>query len=96
MSEIEGCRLIPISEAHREADAVSCDASFNLFNWYRNNEGGLWLAEGFEDVDAVRRNHSHPWIKNDSDEDDDDLERRDSENTVNQDYIKRWQDGIVQ
>ena len=75
---------------------MSCDASFNLFNWYRNNEGGLWLAEGFEDADAVRRSHSHPWIKNNSDEDDDDLESRDSENTVNQDNIKRWQEGIAQ
>jgi hypothetical protein len=74
---------------------VSCDASFNLFNWYRNNEGDLWLAEEFEDADAVRRNNSHLWIKNDSDENDV-LESRDSENTVNQDNIKRWQDGIAQ
>ena len=74
---------------------MSCDASFNLFNWYRNNEGGLWLAERFEDANAVRRNNSHPWIKNDLDEDDV-LESRDSEDTVNQDNIKRWQDGIAQ
>ena len=51
------------------ANTVSSDASFNLFNWHRNNEGGLWLTEGFEDIDTVRRNNSHPWIKNDSDED---------------------------
>ena len=77
-----------------EADDVSCDATFNLFNWHRNNEGGIWLAEGLEDADAVRRNHSHPWIKNDSDEEDV-LESKDHKNTINWDNIKRWQDGIV-
>lgn len=55
----------------------------------------MWLAEGFEDADAVRKNHSHPWIKNDSDEEDL-LESKDHENTINRDNIKRWQDGIVQ
>ena len=80
---------------HWKANTVSCDASFNLFKWYRNNEGGLWLAEGFEDVDAVRRRNLHPWIKNDSDEEDI-LESRDSEKKVNQDSIQRWRDGIGQ
>ncbi len=74
---------------------MSCDATFNLFNWYRNNEGGMWLAERFEDADAVRRNHSHTWIKNDLDEEDV-LESRYSKNTINRDNIKIWQDGIVQ
>lgn len=60
--------------------------SFNLFNWY---------TEGFEDADTVRRNNSHPWIKNNSDENNV-LESRYSVNTVNKDNIKRWQDGIDQ
>lgn len=72
---------------------MSCDATFNLFSWYRNNEGGLWLAEGFESVGAVRRMISHPWIHYDSDEDDV-LESIDSEKTANNDTLKRWRDDI--
>ena len=34
-------------------------------NWHTNNEGALWLAEGFEGVDTARRSNSHPWIKDD-------------------------------
>ena len=48
---------------------MSGDASFNLFNWHRNYEGGLWLIEGSEDIDAVRTTSSHPWIRDDSNED---------------------------
>ena len=43
----------------------------------------------------MRRSNSHQWIKNDSDEDDI-LESKDSEKTVNRDGVKRWQDGICQ
>jgi hypothetical protein len=35
---------------------------------FLNNEGGLWIAEGFENVEATRRNDSHAWIRNDSHE----------------------------
>ena len=42
------------------ADRVSGDATFNLFNWYREFEGGLWLEETQE---------AYPWIVYDSDED---------------------------
>ena len=28
-----------------EVDRTSSDATFNLFSWYRNIEGGLWLEE---------------------------------------------------
>ncbi|KAL9024572.1 MAG: hypothetical protein Q9196_006423 [Gyalolechia fulgens] len=83
------------NELYAEADTISCDACFNLFNWHRNNEGGLWLAEGFETADAVRRKNSHAWIMNDSD-DDDMLDSGGSENTAHEDNnINRWQDGVA-
>ncbi len=86
-----------MSEAQMKADSVSSDATFNLFNWYRNNEGGIWLDEGFEDAESVRRNNSHPWIKDDSDQDHI-VESGDSESITNWDSwdnIKRWQDDIT-
>ncbi|KAL9593623.1 MAG: hypothetical protein Q9219_007466 [cf. Caloplaca sp. 3 TL-2023] len=56
--------------ANEEANEVSSYATYNLFNWQRNNEGGLWLDEGFEDADTVRRYNKHPWVAADSEEDD--------------------------
>jgi len=40
---------------------VSSDATLNLFVWYRDLEGGLWLEEN---------QGKHAWIMYDSDEDD--------------------------
>jgi len=40
---------------------VSSDATLNLFAWYRDLEGGLWLEENQD---------KHAWIIYDSDEDD--------------------------
>lgn len=73
---------------------MSGDASFNLFNWHRNNEGGLWLAEGFEGVDTVRRNNSHPWIKDDSDEDII-SEGEESDKIKSEDGIQKWRESIA-
>lgn len=74
---------------------MSSDASFNLFNWHRNNEGGLWLVEGSEDVEVTRRCNSHPWIKNDSDEDSV-SENEDSEEVIDPNSIHRWRDDMVE
>ena len=62
--------LINTSEANEEADKASMGATINLFNWARNNDGGLWLKEGSEDDTTVRKKNSHPWVRADSDTDD--------------------------
>lgn len=46
----------------------SADATFNLFNWHRNNEGGLWLEEEGDNIAKTRLRQSHPWIEDESDE----------------------------
>lgn len=81
------------SETRCAADDVSYDATSNLFSWYRNNEGGLWLAEGLEDDDAIRRKNSHPWIKCGSDEDEV-VESKSSVHSVNREDIIRWRNSI--
>ena len=73
---------------------MSSDASFNLFNWHRNNEGGLWLDEGFQTIDIVRRNNSHPWIKDDSDEDII-SESEESDKMISENDIQQWRKDIA-
>lgn len=46
----------------------SADATFNLFNWHRNNEEGLWLEEAGDNIVKTRLRQSHPWIEDESDE----------------------------
>jgi len=38
-----------------EANKISSDATFNLFNWHKNNEKGLWLAEGQNNINTIRK-----------------------------------------
>lgn len=59
--------MIPNADLE-EADNISNDATFNLFNWQKNNEGGLWLAAKGATDEQVRRIHGHAWIHDDSDE----------------------------
>lgn len=68
-SKILRWRLILGSQLDNRANDVSEYATSNLFSWYRSNEdGGLWLAEGQEDVGTTRKTNSHLWISHDSDE----------------------------
>lgn len=79
---------------------MSWDATFTIFNWHRNNEGGgLWLAEGSEDADdVVRKKNSHKWIRDNTTNVYGDvlLESGGSENGIGEgdDSKKRWRDGI--
>ena len=50
------------SDYECEADDVSSDATFNLFNWHSNNEEGLWLAGDETDLSTIRRLSRHPWL----------------------------------
>ena len=45
------------------AGIISSNATFNLFNWYKNNEGGLWLVacRTKAGIWEVRRIQAHPW-----------------------------------
>ena len=47
--------------------------------WYRENEGGLWLADAQGNVGMTRKRNWHPWIKYESDEGDEDLSFVDTE-----------------
>jgi hypothetical protein len=44
------------------ADRQSWDATSRLFNWHRSDDDGLWLDDGNEDIEAIRRVQLHPWI----------------------------------
>lgn len=33
-----------------------------MFNWHRSYDDGIWLYDGTEDIDFVRRLQKHPWI----------------------------------
>lgn len=44
------------------ADSQSRDTTSRLFNWHRAYDGGLWLDEGTENIEAIRRVQLHPWI----------------------------------
>ena len=45
------------------ADDKSCEATFHLFSWHKNNEEGLGLDDGMEDnIDVVKKLQPHPWI----------------------------------
>ena len=60
---------------------MSSDATFNIFNWYRSLEGGLWLEE---------TQGKHAWIIYDSDEDDSSGDEE--ANTLSDDSrIRSWQ-----
>lgn len=85
--------LISASDAQENANRVSSDATFNLFNWHKNNEGGLWLAD---DEHTARRMQSHPWISDESDEEEGISESEDSDNVRADDgFIKSWRASII-
>lgn len=64
----------------QNADYISSNATFTLFYWHRNNEEGLWLADGTEEnLEVVRRLQSHPWISYDTDDECDGGEDEESE-----------------
>ena len=70
---------------------MSCDATSNLFGWYRDLEGGLWLEEN---------QGKHPWVVYDSDEDEysgdeDDTPGDEESNPPSDDSrIRSWQESI--
>ena len=86
--------LICTSDAQDQANRVSSDATFNLFNWHKNNEGGLWLAEDENDSHTARRMQSHPWIKEESDEEAI-SEGEDSDNKIDEGFIISWRASII-
>ena len=61
---------------------MSNDATLNLFMWYRDLEGGLWLEES---------QGRHPWVVYDSDEDDA-LGDEESNGLSNDSRTRRWQE----
>ena len=78
----------------KEANDVSEYATFNLFYWYRNNEGGLWLGKDQDNIEAVRRLQSHPWITYDSDgETCSEIEQPDKE--LDKAHIESWRYSIA-
>ncbi|KAL9613100.1 MAG: hypothetical protein Q9167_002357 [Letrouitia subvulpina] len=83
-----------------QAMNISCDACFNLFNWHRNNEGGLWLAdvcdENDEENSTIRRKQSHPWIKADLDaESCSDGEDERDEFRIERNGIETWREKVL-
>jgi hypothetical protein len=51
----------------------SCNATFNIFNWFRNVDGGLWPRSGSDSSSDARAVIRHRWI---TDEDEDLCEGR--------------------
>ena len=85
-----------ISEEYDLA-GISCNATLNLINWHKRNEGGLWLAGDEGNDDEVRKLQSHDWIEMvDSDDEynsaDDDSDRC---TEVKKNSIKEWQDRVA-
>lgn len=86
--------LISDSQLDNDANDASGDATMNLFNWHRSNEdGGLWLAEGQEDVQTTRKRNSHAWISYSSD-DELGCGSAGSGRRTDFDGIAKWQDGV--
>lgn len=85
--------LTRISQLDADANDASEYATSNLFMWYRQNEGGLWLADALEDVGMTRRKNRHPWITYEADEE---LSCEDTEDLkdIDVDGIIRWRDAI--
>ena len=79
------------------ADSFSCNATLNLINWHRRNEGGLWLAGDENDDDKIRKLQSHSWIEIvDSDEEYDSADEvSDRAVTAKEASIKEWQDRVT-
>lgn len=69
---------------------MSCDATLNMFVWYRGVEGGVLLEE---------TQQKHPWIIYDSDEDPLDEDSSDDGPVFNDaqrdSRIRSWQEGAV-
>ena len=61
--------------------------------WYRQNEGGLWLADAQGDVGMTRKRNRHPWITYESDEE---LSCGDTKTLrdIDVDGVIRWRDAI--
>ena len=76
-----------------EADDISSDATSNLFNWHKNNEGGLWLAEEGADIREIRRIQAHPWINDDSDEAA--FSEDESDKSVDTPNVLRWRASLA-
>lgn len=89
--------LNEISEEYGLADNFSCNATLNLINWHKRNEGGLWLAGDENNEETIRRLQSHPWIEIvDSDEDVDSTDEESEKGRVNtKDTVKEWQNGLI-
>ena len=63
---------------------MSSDATLNLFAWYRDLEGGLWLEE---------HQGKHAWIVYDSDEDESPGDEE-SNPLPDDSRIRSWQESI--
>jgi hypothetical protein len=61
-----------------------------LFNWHKTNDGGLWLAGDYSDLDAIRSLQTHPWVSEDSD-DEEVVGDNESCTAVDKDWIENWQ-----
>lgn len=47
----------------RDANDRSWDATSRLFNWHRDYDDGLWMADATRpDIESIRRLQQHPWI----------------------------------
>ncbi|KAL3254696.1 hypothetical protein ABHI18_008776 [Aspergillus niger] len=44
------------------ADEISCGATRQIFNWHREYDGGISLADGTMSPETVRCLQAHPWI----------------------------------
>jgi hypothetical protein len=69
----------------------SCNATFNVFNWFRNVDGGLWPRSGSISSSDARAMIRHRWI---TDEDEDLSEGRASKDTDQEEpnsiLVQQW------
>lgn len=84
-------RLNRSSQVIDTADRISSDATLNLFNWYRELEGGLLLEE---------ISGKHPWVIRNSDEpcssqDGDSIIDNSGYNRMSEKRIEDWRDEVL-
>lgn len=58
---LNACRIQP-HERQKIADQQSRSATSRLFNWHRGYDDGIWLDDGTQDIEAIRKLQRHPWI----------------------------------